>query len=629
MKKINFLILFAFLACLIPSTVWADNPAPQYEKSTTGIGYVGGLGTTIYNFTAAPRAPEIMAKHFGSSDISDLVTSKGYPSRRGDNNKWFNYDQDLKKYYGDDRSVRSYSQAQKDLYLALLNQENKLRNVVSQAKGNAGESMMHNWYGNNGWERLNSKTGPHGFDGLYVKRNANGQIIDFMVAESKTGFSSLGQTNAGRQMSRNWSRQKIHALRGNITQELQMARQNGDRTTVSRCLSELKDLDRIDKLHQQGRGRETLHKITLENNSGRPVLRMEFYKLKYVSDTEVVPQQRLTKKGNPSYLEVPLDADPSKLTKTQKTAINGYYDGLQQELVKQGIPEKTAQTTINKLKTDFQKGKIKGPLNGQSYESKIFDNILDNLRKNAGKDPQVAAAMKRLEREGLPGVPHAFSYRRAAAVGALTSGVLAMGFEFWQTGRISWASGREALTGGAIAGATAISERYMAIGINRVLSSVSGGMASKINFARFTKIGGAVPAAAVMIGISGVRLMQGKITASEFAVESATSVAILASSMALAKIGGAVGSFVMPGIGTAVGSAVGVVAGFVILPAYQYVKGQINEQRNAKLQLIEADIRDRQAREKSQQKIEDLIFSAKANKQLSKQELDKVLAVLR
>lgn len=644
MLKIFLSMLLALPTVLGPLAAWADDPAPQSEtiapQSGTiapHAGFVGGMAATVYNFTAAPRAPELMAKHFGQSDVAEVVASRSRPRQGADVNRWFDFDRDLKKYYGDDKSVRAYSQAQKDLYEALVNRENKLINTVSRAKGNAGETMMHNWYQNNGWERLNSQIGPHGIDGLYVKRSPNGQIVDFMVAESKTGFSALGQTNSGRQMSRNWSLQKILALRGKVDQELQTALGKGDRATVSRCLSELTDLDRIENLHRQGRGRETLHKITLANESGRPVLRMEFYKLKYVSDTEVIPVQRLTKNGTPSRLEVPLDArDPSKLTKTQRAALNGYFGGLEKELTNQGVPAKMAKAAVNRFKGDLARGQVRLTATAQNYETAAMRSILDHLRKNSDLDPNVTAALGKVEKNALRGLPHAFSYRQAAAVGALAGGLMAMGAEFMETGRIGWGSGGAALIGGAVSVGNAAVERYLAIGIDRLSKTNtfqkigSTGIAKGLRFGRFAKAGGFITMVATTVAYGGYQYASGNITGEQFFVASAEGVAVaVAASVAGAKVGAMVGTAVLPGVGSAVGVAVGAAVGTAYYLTKDVIVARIQRQHNIEMQLANAKLRDRQARENDERNIIRLLNSVTSKKAYAKDCLDKFFIALK
>jgi hypothetical protein len=59
--------------------------------------------------------------------------------------------------------------------------------------------------------------GGQGFDVVAVRRNANGQIVDFRIVETKThrgkGLAALKETNSGRQGSRQWIADRLRAMR--------------------------------------------------------------------------------------------------------------------------------------------------------------------------------------------------------------------------------------------------------------------------------------------------------------------------------------------------------------------------------------------------------------------------------
>jgi len=81
-------------------------------------------------------------------------------------------------------------------------------------KGNVSENFMHDYFKKSGWKQLSGEIGSNGIDGLYIKKNRSGVIIDVMCAESKFNKSTLGTINKGltKQMSKKWCLSKLDNL---------------------------------------------------------------------------------------------------------------------------------------------------------------------------------------------------------------------------------------------------------------------------------------------------------------------------------------------------------------------------------------------------------------------------------
>ena len=74
----------------------------------------------------------------------------------------------------------------------------------SALKGEFVEKYMHEVMNKTGYKVLPSKVGSNnGYDGLYVKKDANGKL-QVAIGEGKYGGSRLGITNMGPQMSKGW-----------------------------------------------------------------------------------------------------------------------------------------------------------------------------------------------------------------------------------------------------------------------------------------------------------------------------------------------------------------------------------------------------------------------------------------
>lgn len=87
-------------------------------------------------------------------------------------------------------------------------------------KGTIGEFFAERFFLNNqleqsirgNWIALNPRTGPQGFDHLFLRVGKNGRLY-WMVGESKYGTSQLGVTvNGTRQMSTDWISKRAHEL---------------------------------------------------------------------------------------------------------------------------------------------------------------------------------------------------------------------------------------------------------------------------------------------------------------------------------------------------------------------------------------------------------------------------------
>jgi len=50
---------------------------------------------------------------------------------------------------------------------------------INKIKGNISEKLMDWYFQNTGWEKLEGEVGCNGIDGLYVKRDKDGNIISF------------------------------------------------------------------------------------------------------------------------------------------------------------------------------------------------------------------------------------------------------------------------------------------------------------------------------------------------------------------------------------------------------------------------------------------------------------------
>jgi len=84
--------------------------------------------------------------------------------------------------------------------------ESRIQGRLNHVNGYSSECVMHKFYTDTGWIRIEGEVGRNGIDGLYYKEK-NGLIREVLVAESKWNTSRLGRSGKDkliRQMSQEW-----------------------------------------------------------------------------------------------------------------------------------------------------------------------------------------------------------------------------------------------------------------------------------------------------------------------------------------------------------------------------------------------------------------------------------------
>lgn len=104
----------------------------------------------------------------------------------------------------------SYSQLHNKLFLKYPHLS---KTAIDKKIGALSEEMMHKYFLSSGWTKLEGGIGVHGIDGLYVKRDKAGKIVDTLIVESKYNKSNLRRNSSGdKQMSKEWILEKIREL---------------------------------------------------------------------------------------------------------------------------------------------------------------------------------------------------------------------------------------------------------------------------------------------------------------------------------------------------------------------------------------------------------------------------------
>lgn len=84
--------------------------------------------------------------------------------------------------------------------------DSKIQGRLNIVNGASAECVMHKFYTNSGWIRIEGEIGRNGIDGLYYKKK-NDIIKEVLVSESKWNTSRLGRSGKNKtvkQMSQEW-----------------------------------------------------------------------------------------------------------------------------------------------------------------------------------------------------------------------------------------------------------------------------------------------------------------------------------------------------------------------------------------------------------------------------------------
>ena len=92
--------------------------------------------------------------------------------------------------------------------------DSKIQGRLNIVNGASAECVMHKFYTNSGWIRIEGEIGRNGIDGLYYKKK-NGIIKEVLVSESKWNTSRLGRSGKNKsvkQMSQEWVLRTMNKL---------------------------------------------------------------------------------------------------------------------------------------------------------------------------------------------------------------------------------------------------------------------------------------------------------------------------------------------------------------------------------------------------------------------------------
>lgn len=226
------------------------------------------LGIGVKSAETVPKASTIFQKHIGAAN--PVRWARQLPGTANTeafllSPAWQATRSDFLRIYGNNPQVNQYLNHQEYLFRRAIRINNKAHFRSLDIKGNLAESLMDDFYRKDGWEIIDGKRGRNGFDGLYVRRNKNGTITDWIVTDAKSGAATLSMTSRGMQLSKEW-------VDGNLKDLLAMAEEEYRRAPSPAAKQRIADLRQI--MNTSGR-RPRIFTMKIENNGGRIQYRLE------------------------------------------------------------------------------------------------------------------------------------------------------------------------------------------------------------------------------------------------------------------------------------------------------------------------------------------------------------------
>ncbi len=276
--------------------------------------------------------------------------------------RWQCYKRDMQRFF--DRAPLPQHFASHEYVLRRgIKERNMAATRSLNVKGSLGEMMMDAFYKKEGWEVINGKRGSIGIDGLYVKRR-NGVIVDFLVADAKTGNARLGMTKRGLQLSPEWVEHQFKELR-----RTELAKPHPNPALVS-------DFETLAKLHRTGGGRTPrVFQMKIERQNGRVCCAVTHLKVR-------------GEDGKSEVLSKPKPIDMQKDGRAQRA----FYKNLKQQL--EFCKVTRADAIVGKIEAQFKAGLIGSDSDLHHRLTKLIpDRVLaKQVKQSMGAPPDKAEA---------------------------------------------------------------------------------------------------------------------------------------------------------------------------------------------------------------------------------------------
>jgi hypothetical protein len=240
----------------------------------------------------------------------------------------------------------------------------------SHVFGEASEGLMRDYFEAGGWKVLPGEVGRNGIDGLFVKYDYKGTIIDTLFVESKYGSSQLGKNLVcgGNQMSKSWLKCKVDAL-------IRSAQSRGDTIQVKKYVQLKSHI-----VNDNYRG--LLWKSNVDNGKLHVDLQRVHSKGEDVDLKKLVGGEKFKLQYSTN---TPIDMNNPQ-NSFQRRILDDYYKNLNLSLKRQGVSANERNALMQKFRSNPQKIAV----NLRKYERSIkfkpknlFNTNQSNLLKSA------------------------------------------------------------------------------------------------------------------------------------------------------------------------------------------------------------------------------------------------------
>ena len=136
---------------------------------------------------------------------------------------------------------------------------NQIQGRLNIVNGYSAECVMHKFYTDTGWIKIEGEVGRNGIDGLYYKKK-NGVISEVLVAESKWNKSRLGKSGKNKlikQMSKDWVLRTL--------KRLQKYRPSPEYTTIKKLIQHDQYRARLFRMFPRGEDKVQIHIYRIKN----------------------------------------------------------------------------------------------------------------------------------------------------------------------------------------------------------------------------------------------------------------------------------------------------------------------------------------------------------------------------
>lgn len=505
--KIIILIIAAvvFHSAAIGSQVPSDLDA---HYRTNAIFHVysqrpNSIQQNIFKKQFGNSSPECAIKNLrGTANVKAIISSQ----------TWKEYERNMISVFGANDATKNYLERKTGQWKLAAKAHNIANTRSLNIKGDWTEAMMDGFFEKNGWEKLDGKRGRNGFDGLYVKRNVQGRIAQWLPADAKAGSSKLGITLRGKQLSSEWIKGNLEDLTKNA--EVEFAKKptlaNEQRLADLRALKTAKmRTPRVFSMKVETIGGQTHFVMRNTDVNGKPV-----------SKPMVINMQ--SSKGQRARRQL--------LRQVEST------------MSEQGV--KGAPRLVKKMETAMMSGKIKSDSDlHQFFKTNVNDSV---FRKEVGKRFGLSYRAAPLAKPAGK-----WAKTMAWSVAAMDSKLGRAGVAMADPGGYAFEKGAQ------YAGSYVAKQIYGAAG-SKMAQQAAVRFASQFAKAGFGGFAGA--AAALRLYGSYTKYQNGEMTKTAFAVETSTTTIGVAGAMffTFTAKGAAIGTAFCPGLGSLAGAAVGV-----------------------------------------------------------------------